>query len=157
MTCLRFAGAPLLEAYEEAVGAAWKRHLASCEACAAEVDEIGDVRRLYAQTRPLRLNVRTRRAIVSRIRRERKGIRLRSALASMAGVVAAFVLVAGLGGAPGVVAAEVGPEGSVIDVGLVEVRDRLADLEVEPRGHFDATLDELRDRVASMSWDAENM
>jgi len=158
MMCDRFAGTAVLEAYEEADGLAWKRHLASCETCAAEVEEIRDVRRAYARIRPLRLNVRTRRAIVSRIRRESNRRRMRSAVASLGAVVAAFLLVAGIGGSPSIVsAAEPAPAGFVIDRGVAEIQGRLAGLETENRSHFDASLDDLKDRVALMSWDAENM
>lgn len=158
MRCDRFGGAALLEAYDEAGGAAWKRHLASCESCASEVDDLRDVRRAYAQIRPLRLNVRTRRAIVSRIRRESNRRRIRSAVASLGAVVAAFLLVAGIGGSPSIVAAaESAPAGVVIDGGVAEIQARLTDLETENRSYFDASLDDLKDRVALMSWDAENM
>ena len=158
MKCERFGEAALLEAYDEAGGAAWKRHLASCEACSAEVDELRDVRRAYAQIRPLRLNVRTRRAIVSKIRREAIRRRVRSAVASLGAVVAALLLVAGIGGSPSIVAAaESAPAGFVIDGGVAEIHARLADLETENRSYFDASLDDLKDRLALMSWDAENM
>jgi hypothetical protein len=158
MTCRRFAGAAVLEAYDEATGTAWKRHLASCEACSGDVADMLDVRRLYAQVRPLRLHARTRSAIVSRIRREQKRGLVRSAVATLAAVGAAFLLVAGMGGAPSMVAAaEPAPSGFVIDGGLVEIQERIADLETDDRAAFDVTLDELKHQVGSMTWDAENM
>ncbi len=155
MTCARFAGARVLEAYDESAG---ELHIASCGSCEAEVREMREVRRVYAEGRPLSLNSRRKRAIVSMIRRERNQGRLRSAIATIAGFAAAVLLLAGVGGTPMVVsAAEAGPAGWVIDSGLVEVRTRLADLEIEERSYFDSTLDDLKARVGSLSWDAENM
>ena len=94
MTCARYAGARVLEVYGEAPGDDWEKHVARCESCAGDVDEMRDVRRLYAVARPLRLNVRTRRSIVSSIRRERNRGRLRSALATVMGFAAAILLLA---------------------------------------------------------------
>lgn len=158
MTCARFAVARVLEAFDETAGPDWEGHLPSCDACESEVREMRDVRRLYAESRPVRLNVRRKRAIVSMIRRERNQGRLRSAIATIAGFAAAVLLLAGVGGTPMVVsAAEAGPAGGVIDNGLVEVRARISDLETEDRSHVDSALDDLKARVGSMSWDAENM
>jgi len=158
MTCARFAEARVLEVYGEIAGPDWERHFASCDSCVAEVDELRAVRRLYAEDRPHRLAGRSRRAIVSTIRRERNRGRVRSALATVTAIAAAVLLLAGVGRAPGVVhAAETGPAGSVIDEGLVEIRDRLAGLEAGEQPYFDATLDELKSRVGLLTWDAENM
>ena len=155
MTCSRFAQARILEAYDEGPG---ERHLDSCDRCRAEIDEILEVRRLYAEVPPRRLHARLKQGIVSRIRRERNRGRLQSALASMAGVAAAFLLLAGVGGSPTVVAAaEPAPAGSTNDRGLSDIQDRLVELDSENRSYFDITLEEIRDRVSSMSWDAENM
>jgi hypothetical protein len=158
MTCSRFAGGVVLEAFGETGSASWKRHVASCESCAADVDDFQSVRRLYSQVRPLRLHARTRRAIVSRIRHEAKRQRTRSLLGTLASIGAAFLIVAGMGGAPSeVVAAAPSPAGSVIDVGLAEVRIRLADLESGELSPLDAALDDLKAQVGSLSWDADNM
>lgn len=155
MSCARFAGARVLEACGEEAGPG---HLRTCDACATEVADFRAVRRLYATVRPLGLNARCKRAIVSRIRRERFHGRLRSALASFAGLAAAVLLLAGIVGAPAVVAAaEPAPAGSAIDEGLVELRASVAGLEREDRSYLDATLDDLKARVGLMSWDAENM
>jgi anti-sigma factor RsiW len=158
MTCAQFVESRVLEAYDEAAGRPWERHLASCESCASEAEGFQEVRRVYAQARPVPLNGRTKRAIVSMIRRERNRGRLRSAVAGMAGIAAAALLFAGVGAAPlEVAAAEPAPKGSTIDRGLLEIHERLADLETEDRSYFDATLDDLKNRVGTLSWDAENM
>ena len=158
MTCDRFGNAAILEAYGETAAPGWKRHLASCDACAAEVDEIRGIRKLYSQVRPVRLNIRVKRSILSRLRREGRRSRMRAALTTLAAVGAAFFLVAGIGGAPGMVAAaEPLPADSTIDMAIVEVRARVTDLETEGPSVFDSTLDDLKARVGSLTWDAENM
>lgn len=158
MTCARYAGARVLEACDEVAGPEWEGHFESCETCAAVVDDFREVRRLYADTRPLRLNARRKRAVLSMIRRERNRGRLRSAIASLAGVAAAVLLLLGVGRTPTVAAAaETGPAGSMIDDGIVEVRARISDLETEDRSYLDLSLDDLKARVGLLSWDAENM
>jgi anti-sigma factor RsiW len=158
MSCATFAEARVLEACDEAAGPEWDRHVRACEDCAADVADFRAVRRVYATIRPLGLNARCKRSIVSRIRRERFHGRLRSALASLAGVAAAVLLLAGIVGAPVNVSAAVPvPSGSEIDVGLSEVRADVAGLEREERSTFDAALDDLKARVGLMSWDDENM
>ena len=155
MSCARFAIARVLEACNEEVG---PDHLRSCDRCASDVADFRAVRRLYAKTRPLGLNARCKRAIVSRIRRERFHGRLRSALASFAGIAAAVLLLAGIVGAPAdVSAAEPVPAGAAIDEGLVEIRAGVAGLEMEEPSYFDTALDDLKSRVALMTWDTENM
>jgi hypothetical protein len=92
------------------------------------------------------------------IRRERNRGRLRSAIASVAGVAAAVLLLLGVGRTPTVAAAaEPPPAGSMIDNGIVEVRARMAELETEDRSYIDASLDDLKSRIGLLSWDAENM
>jgi hypothetical protein len=158
MTCAQYAGARVLEACDEVAGPDWERHLESCESCSAVVDDFREVRRLYAETRPVRLNTRAKRAVLSMIRRERNRGRLRSAIASVAGVAAAVLLLLGVGRTPTVAAAaEPPPAGSMIDNGIVEVRARVADLESGDRAFIDAALDDLKERIGVLSWDAENM
>jgi len=158
MTCARFAEVRILEAYDEVAGPEWQGHLESCETCSTDIDDFREVRRLYAQACPGRLNARAKRGVLSRIRRERNRGRLRSAIATLAGVAAAVLLLAGVGRTPTVAAAaEPAPAGSVIDNGLVEIRARVADLESGDRAFIDASLDDLKSRIGLLSWDAENM
>jgi hypothetical protein len=158
MKCGKFVEARVLEAYGEPAGKGWARHLATCEPCEAEAEEFRDVRRLYAEARPVRLHERTKKAILVKIRRERNRGRLRSAIAGMAGIAASALLLAGLGGEPiAVSAAEAVPAGSTVDAGIVEVRERIADVELGDRSMFDAELDSLKHRIGSMAWDAESM
>jgi len=155
MTCARYAQARILEAYEEPAG---EDHFDSCDRCRAEIDEILAVRRLYGEVRPGRLHARLKKGIASRLRLERNRGRLQSALTSLAGVAAAVLLLAGLGGNPTIVAAaEPAPVGSMIDRGLSEVRTRIVELEAESPNYFDATLEDLKARVGALTWDAENM
>lgn len=158
MSCAEFVGARVLAACGEAAGKDWSRHVLACEECSCAVADFQDVRRRYSQVRPVRLNTRTRRAILASIRRERLKSRLRSAAASLVGVAAAFLLFAGAGGAPTMVAAAEGlPKGSTIDHRLTEIQDRLDDLHPESRSYFDVNLDDLKRRVSSMTWDADSM
>ena len=155
MTCTRFAQDRILEAYDEPSG---ESHVASCDRCRAEIDEILEVRRLYGEVRPRRLHARLKQGIASRLRRERNRGRLQSALTSLAGVVAAVLLFASLGSNPNMVAAaEPAPAGSMIDRGLSEVRTRIVELEAGSPNYFDTTLDDLKARVGALTWDAENM
>jgi len=158
MKCARFAGARVLEAFDEETGSEWTRHRATCECCAEAVDDFREIRRLYAAARPVALNVRTRRAILASLRRERTKSRLRSVVAGLVGVAAAFLIFAGGGGAPTIVAAaERLPEGAVIDRGLGEIHERLDVLTSEPRSYIDVNLDDLKHRLSSLTWDDESM
>ena len=158
MKCERFGEARVLEAYGEEAGRGWERHRRGCECCESAVDDFREIRRLYAASRPVPLNVRTRRAIVSSIRRERAKSRLRSAVASLVSIAAALLFFVGGGGTPAMVAAaERLPEGAVIDRGLGEIHERLDDLTSEPRAYIDVNLDELKVRLSSLTWDAESM
>jgi len=155
MTCTRFAQARILEAYDEPSG---ESHVASCDRCRTEIDAILEIRRLYIEVRPGRLHARVKQGIASRLRRERNRGRLQSALTSLAGVAAAVLLLAGLGTSPTLVAAaEPAPAGSMIDLGLSEVRTRIVELEAECPNYLDTTLEDLKARVGALTWDAENM
>ena len=158
MSCTRFASARVLEAYGEPAGAEGERHLALCERCRTEVEEFLEVRRIYrdAAARPLHARVKGR--IMSNVRRERTRGRVRSAIASMAGLAAAILVFAGVGNGPTVgTAAATVPTASEVDGGLAEVRTRVADLELGDPGVFDAALEDLRGRVHDLNWDDENM
>ena len=149
----------VLEACGEAVGRTERRHLDACEPCAAEAGDFREIRRLYAASRPVRLHARTKRAIVARIRRERNRGRIRSAIAGLAGLAAAAILMTGIGGAPiSMSAAEPAvAAGSTVDRVILELNERIAEVEAGDRSLLDAALDDLKHRVGSLSWDAESM
>jgi anti-sigma factor RsiW len=134
------------------------RHVASCPACSSESRDFQEIRRLYAEARPVRLNDRTRRTILSSIRRERSKSRLRTAMASIAGMAAAVLILATIGHTPSpAIVSVTAPAGSKVDSTLAEVRARLVELEKETPACIDTALEDLKTRVGSLSWDAENL
>ena len=149
MKCAAFAQDRVLAACGEKHGG--RRHLASCPTCAAEVRDYREIRRLYAAAKPVRLNDRTRKSIVAAIRRDRSGARVRSAVATIAGIAAALLVLAGAGGGPaGEALAEPVPAGASIDRGIAEVRDRIASVEAPAPAFFDEELADLRERVEAL-------
>lgn len=154
MGCDRFAAARVLAAYGEA-----SEHVEGCDFCNGEVDEMREVRRLYA-TRPARnLTVRSKNRIVAALRRQSRLRRLRVAMMAAAMLVA--VALAQSARRPvEPVRSEHAPAGAVVDVHVTEVRDRISDLEWDarpPKIYLDAALDDVARRVDLLSWDDENM
>jgi hypothetical protein len=154
MECERFAAARVLAAYGEAT-----EHVEGCAFCTAEIDEMREVRRLYA-ARPARsLSGQSKNRIVVALRRQSRLRRMRLAVMAAVILIAVALAQAGLGLVE-TANHDSGPVGAVIDGQLREVRDRVSELEWETRpadAYLDAALDDVARRVELLSWDDENM
>jgi len=154
MNCERFAQARVLAAYGEATD-----HVEGCDSCRGEVDEMREVRRLYAERPARNLTLRSRNRIVAALRRQSSFRRLRAA--AMAAVMLVAVALAQAARNPvETVRPEPVPSGALVDFNVTEVRDRISDLEWDARPviiYLDAALDDVARRIELLSWDAESM
>lgn len=167
MSCEAYSERRILAAYGElGADAEWEAHVAVCPACASEVEETREVRRLWSAGAPASLPEAARRRILGSLR-PRRSAGWRPALAAvlMIGFVMGPIVLLRSGPKPVVpgpsASAEKITPGTAVDRGIEDVRGRVLKLTPSrppsaPPAWTDRELKEMRQRVDRMKWNSKD-
>jgi len=161
MGCERFSAARVQTAFGETPDdPSWAEHSPDCYHCASEIGDMDDLRRLYEAAPRRTLNRRSKSRIVAALKRDARSRRLRGAAVAAIFLLGATLAMPGTRSQPAPLAAI--PSATAIDKSVVDVRERIGNLEKDlesPKPCLDSALEDLSRQIRLLAWetDDENM